>query len=140
VYVFTRSAGLWSQQAYVKASNTGAGDVFGITVALSGDGNTLAVGADFEDSSTTGINSTSNNAASNAGAVYVFARSANVWSQEAYVKAPNPQADDLFGFGIALSHDGNTLVVGAESEDSSSSGIGSTPNEAASFAGAVYLY
>jgi hypothetical protein len=140
VYVFTRSATVWSQQAYVKASNTGAGDVFGISVALSGDGNTLAVGADFEDSSTTGINSASNNAASNAGAVYVFARSGAVWSQQAYVKAPNPQADDLFGFGIALSHDGNTLGVGAESEDSSTSGIGSTPNEAASYAGAVYLY
>jgi hypothetical protein len=48
--VFTRSGATWTQQAYVKASNTDAGDQFGISVALSGDGNTLAVGASLEAS------------------------------------------------------------------------------------------
>ena len=57
---------------YVKASNTGANDVFGTSVVLSSDGNTLAVGALGEDSSTTGIGSTPNELASRAGAVYVF--------------------------------------------------------------------
>jgi hypothetical protein len=57
---------------YVKAANTGAGDFFGFAVALSGDGNTLAVGAPGEDSSTTGIGSTPDELASGAGAVYVY--------------------------------------------------------------------
>ncbi len=42
-YVFTRTGGVWSQQAYLKASNTGAGDQFGWAVAVSGD--TVVVGA-----------------------------------------------------------------------------------------------
>jgi hypothetical protein len=73
VYVFTRSGGTWSQQAYVKANNTEIADWFGASVALSGDGNTLAVGANRESSNATGINGDpANNLASEAGAVYVY--------------------------------------------------------------------
>ena len=140
VYVYTRNAGAWTQQAYVKASNTGAGDVFGIAVALSGDGNTLAVGAAEEDSSTTGINSTPNNLAFHSGAAYVFTRSGSTWSQQAYVKASNTGTDDAFGGALALSDDGNTLAVGAIGEASSSTGINSAPNELAADAGAVYVF
>ncbi|MFM9886684.1 MAG: FG-GAP repeat protein [Burkholderiales bacterium] len=140
VYVFTRSGATWLEQVYVKASNTGAGDNFGISVALADDGNTLAVGAAFEDSSTTGIGSTPNEAAGDAGAVYVFTRSAGIWSQKAYVKASNTGAGDNFGISVTLSRDGNTLAVGAPYEDSGTNGIGSTPNELATNAGAVYLY
>jgi hypothetical protein len=61
------------QQAYVKASNTGANDLFGRAVALSADGNTLAVGAIWEDSAATGVGGNQNdNTAVNAGAVHVF--------------------------------------------------------------------
>jgi hypothetical protein len=71
VYVFVRSGPIWSQQAYVKASNTDANDQFGITVALSGD--TLAVGARFEDSAATGVGGDqADNTAPNAGAIYVY--------------------------------------------------------------------
>ncbi|MHB8876636.1 MAG: FG-GAP repeat protein, partial [Myxococcaceae bacterium] len=77
VYVFTRSAGAWSQQAYLKASNAGSGDWFGRSLALASDGSTLAVGSYWEDSSATGINgSQANNSAAESGAVYVFTRSA----------------------------------------------------------------
>ena len=73
VYVLTRTAGTWSQQAYVKASNTGSGDEFGISVALSGDAQTLAVGAFAEASNATGINGNqADNTVAGAGAVYVF--------------------------------------------------------------------
>lgn len=76
VYVFTRTATAWTQRAYVKASNTGGSDGFGGSLALSADGNTLAVGANEEDSAATGINSTStgqaDNSASLAGAVYLY--------------------------------------------------------------------
>jgi hypothetical protein len=133
VYVYTRSpAGVWSQQAYVKASNIGttsAGDNFGISVALSADGNTLAVGAHLEDSSTNGINTTPNEIAADAGAAYVFSRSGTVWSQQAYIKASNSLAGDNFGVSVALSGDGNTLAVGAPLEDTT-----------AVDAGAVYVF
>jgi hypothetical protein len=75
VYVFARdTGGVWTQQAYVKASNTDAGeDFFGQSMALSGDGNTLAVGAFGERSAATGVNGDqADNSASAAGAVYVF--------------------------------------------------------------------
>ena len=54
VYVFVRSGTTWTQQAYLKASNTGVSDQFGYSVSLSGD--TLAVGAFSEDSAATGVN------------------------------------------------------------------------------------
>jgi len=55
VYVFTRSGTTWPQQAYVKASNTGGNNRFGVSIALSADGSTLAVGATLENSAATGI-------------------------------------------------------------------------------------
>ncbi len=124
VYVFTRTAGFWSQQAYVKASNTGSGDRFGERVALSGDGDTLAVGAPGEDSDATGLNGDqTNDNAINSGAVYVFTRSGTTWSQQAYVKAANTETEDDFGRAIALSADGDTLAVGASLEDGTESGL-----------------
>jgi len=142
VYVFTRSGGVWSQQAYVKASNTGAGDQLGQTLGLSGDGNTLAVGAYGEDSNATGVGGNGmDNSASNAGAVYVFTRSSGAWSQQAYVKASNTEVNDQFGIALALSADGNTLSVGALEEDSNATGIdGNQADNTASVAGAVYVF
>ena len=59
------------RQAYIKASNTDAGDWFGRSIALSGD--TLAVSAPHEDSAATGIDGDqSDNSMTTAGAVYVF--------------------------------------------------------------------
>lgn len=137
VYVYTRSAnGIWSQQAFIKASNTGADDTFGISIALSGDGNLLAVGAAAEDSSTTGVNGLPNESAMDSGAVYVFARTGGTWSQQAYIKASNAGGGDRFGYDVALSSDGATLAVGAYNEDS----LGAVPNENATNSGAVYVF
>ncbi len=74
VYVFSRSGGIWSQQAYVKASNTGWIDNFGEAVSLSIDGNMLAVGAPLESNAATGISTggSINNSAIGAGAVYLY--------------------------------------------------------------------
>ncbi|MBI2189020.1 MAG: FG-GAP repeat protein, partial [Acidobacteria bacterium] len=151
VYVFTRSGNTWAQQAYIKASNTGNGDHFGNAVALSADGNTLAVAAFWESSAATGVNGNQNdNSIPQAGAVYVFTRSGGAWTQQAYIKASNtgrpgdgelPGEGDQFGFSLALSGDGNTLAVGAPSEDSNAGGIdGNQQSDAASSAGAVYVY
>ena len=75
VYVYKRTGTSWAQEAYIKASNNDAADQFGYKVAL--DGDTLAVGAYFEDSNQTTItndNSTAsaNNINSSSGAVYVY--------------------------------------------------------------------
>lgn len=76
VYVLSRSLDLdstWSQQAYVKASNSAGSDQFGDAVSLSADGNALAVGAFGEDSSAVGINGDqTDNAAGGSGAVYLY--------------------------------------------------------------------
>jgi hypothetical protein len=140
VYVFVYDGSDWSQQAYVKASNTELSDLFGRSVSLSGDGNTLAVGADRERSSTSGINTVSDNLAQNAGAVYVFVYDGSDWSQQAYVKASNTDANDQFGYSVSLSGDGNTLAVGANWERSSTSGINTIPDNLVLYAGAVYVF
>ena len=71
-YAFVRDGGTWTQQAYLKASNPGAGDQYGIDVAVSADG-TIAVGSFFEDSSATTINGNQHeDAAPDSGAVYVY--------------------------------------------------------------------
>jgi hypothetical protein len=142
VYVFTRSGGAWSQQGYIKASNTDAGDFFGGSVGLSADGNTLVVGAAGEDSASFGIGSyQGGNSALSSGAVYVFARFGNAWSQQAYVKASNTEAGDYFGGRVAVSADGNTFAVGSFLEDSAAAGIdGNQGDNGASNSGAVYVF
>jgi len=150
VYVFTRAGGTWRQQAYLKASNTGEGgehgdgDQFGFSLALSGDGATLAVGAITEDSHASGINgSQADNSANSAGAVYVFRRTNTTWTQQAYVKAPTPAAftaGDLFGFSVALSASGNTLAVGVYDEGGSSRAVNGPVDNARGGSGAVYVY
>jgi hypothetical protein len=142
VYVFSRSGTTWNQQAYVKASNTGRNDYFGRSISLSSDGNTLAVGAPYEDSNARGINENEDNdLTSAAGAVYVFSRSGIEWTQQAYVKASNTEEGDLFGDSVSLSRDGNTLAVGAIGEDSNATGINENEGDnSAPFAGAVYVF
>lgn len=126
-YVFVRSGTNWSQQAFLKASNVGAGDHFGTSVAISAD--TLIVGSILEDSNATGVNGNqSNEDALDSGAAYVFVRSGTAWSQQAYLKASNTDTADYFGWSVAIS--GDTAVVGAEREDS-----GAQP-----FAGAAYIF
>ncbi|HWO26069.1 MAG TPA: DUF4215 domain-containing protein [Kofleriaceae bacterium] len=142
IYIFARSGTTWAQQAYVKASNTDAFDTFGVSVALSGDGSSLAVGAYLEDSAATGINGDqSSDSVLDAGAVYAFARNGATWSQQAYVKASNTEALDVFGICIGLSADGSTMAVGAYTEDSAATGVGGDQtNNSASASGAVYVF
>ncbi|MBZ5712261.1 FG-GAP repeat protein [Nannocystis pusilla] len=142
VYVFTRTEGVWFQQAYVKASNPGMSDLFGYRVALTADGNMLAISASQEASKATGIDGDqADNSVFVAGAAYVFVRTDDVWSQRAYVKATNPAPYDYYGYGLALSADGSTLAVGANGEDGSAVGIGGdATDKTADGAGAVYLY
>ena len=150
-YVFVRAGSTWAQQAYVKASNAGEGDHFGNAVALSADGNTLAVSAFWESSAATGVNGNQNdNSLPQAGAVYIFTRTGAAWTQQAYLKASNTGRagdaanfgdGDQFGFALALSDDGNTLAVSANAEDGNAAGAKSDQrDDSFNSAGAVYLF
>ena len=142
-YVFVRSGSAWSQQAYIKASNTGAADSFGVALDLSNDGSLLAVSASGEDSSAAGIDGDQlDNSAIDAGAVYVYERLAgSLWTQQAYIKGANTEASDVFGGAVALSNDGATLAVGAFGEDSNAVGINGNPaNNSMTGAGAAYVF
>jgi len=137
-YVFARAGTNWSQQAYLKASNAGASDNFGWSVAASAD--TVAVGAFQESSSATGVNGAQgNDNAARSGAAYVFVRSGNTWSQQAYIKASNTEAEDRFGWSIGVAND--NLVVGAPHESSGSRTVnGNQSDNSASSAGAAYVF
>ena len=124
---------------HIKASNTGSDDEFGNSLALSGDGNVLAIGARLEDSSASLIDGVSNEDAIDSGAVYVYRRTAS-WNLEAYIKAGQTSAFDEFGSALALNGDGSVLAVGARLEDSDGVGVGTTPNERATGSGGVYVY
>jgi hypothetical protein len=119
-YIFVRSGAVWSQQAKLQASDKATFDLLGAGAAISHDGNTVILGAPFEDDS--GINGN--------GAVYVFVRSGTTWSQQVKLLANDRQSGDSLGVPVALSSDGNTAFVGAGGEDSS----GTTQN------GAVYIF
>jgi len=137
-YVFVRSGTTWTQEAYLKASNTDPGDRFGLPVAIAGD--IVAVGAQYEQSAATGVDGDQiNNDAADAGAVYVFVRNGTTWSQEAYLKASNTEAYDQFGCSVAMS--GETLVVGAYGEDSGSTGVNGDSSDNSRFSsGATFVF
>ena len=137
-YVFTRSGSSWSQQGYLKASNAATNDVFGNSVAISGD--TIVVGAYREASNATGVDGDqSDNSAVQSGAAYVFTRSGSTWSQQAYLKASNTGANNLFGSSVSIS--GDTIVVGAYVESSNATGIdGDQANNLAPESGAAYVF
>ena len=143
VYIFERQNSSWSQTAYLKASNIDIGDVFGVSLTLNRQGNTLAVGAPFESSRSTGINPNgqSDNSLPNSGATYIFVRGSNGWIQQAYIKAPNAKPFNYFGERLSLSSDGNTLAIGVSFEDSNATGIDADgSNTLAPFSGAAYVY
>ena len=135
-YVFVRSGNTWIQQAFLKASNADPDDYFGGSVSVSGS--TIVVGATLESSAATGVNGNqADNSALFAGAAYVFARVGNTWTQQAYLKASNAEAQDAFGVSVSVSS--NTVAVGASGE--SSNGINYNQSNNGSFAaGAVYVF
>jgi hypothetical protein len=136
VYLFQRDSTGWSQPISLQAPDTGAEDDFGTSLALAADGNTLAVGAPDAQgvvSGTVGVEE---------GTVYVFAREADHWVASGIVKAPNADGGDRFGISVALSADGSTLAVGADTEDSNAAGIGGADGNASAGAdsGAAYIF
>jgi FG-GAP repeat len=151
-YIFENNNSLWSEVALLRASNfggsyecevcdelacptSGEGDGFGAAVGISGD--TVVVGAPGEASAATGVNGNgSDDSAPAAGAAYVFERIDGSWEQTAYLKASNTNPGDRFGFAVAI--DGDTIVVGAEREDSGE--LDNQGDNSAIDAGAAYVF
>lgn len=144
VYVYTRSNGEWSLQAYIKAPNNHSSNTFGSTVAISGD--TIVVGAPSESAAvntiTNGSTASADQTASASGAAYVFTRSGTTWTQQAYIKPANNAAGNAFGSTVAIH--GDTIAVSALGESSNSqviiNGTTADSDASASSAGAVYVY
>jgi hypothetical protein len=99
VYIFQYNGIVWYQKARLVADDAN-GDVafFGCSVAI--DGNTVIIGAQYD-----------NQGAENSGAAYVFKRDGSTWTQEAKLKPSDADADQWFGYSVAI--DANTAVVGA---------------------------
>ena len=103
-WVYTRSDGVWTQHG-PKLVGTGAlGDAKqGISVSLSGDGNTAIVGGTFDDGAL--------------GAAWVYKRSSGVWSQQAKLVGTGVIGVAKQGQSVSLSCDGNTAIVGGLAGD-----------------------
>lgn len=99
-YVFTRTAGVWSEQQKLFVADAEAFDFFGSSVAISGD--TALVGA-YRDRE--------GQAGEGAGSAYVFTRTGGDWTQVAQLLASDGAGGDLFGTSVALEVD--TAVIGA---------------------------
>jgi len=116
VYVYTGSGTVWTEQAVLTASDAATDDRFGYSVAINGE--TIVIGA-FLDDDDIGIDS---------GSAYVYIQSGSVWTQQAKLKAGDGADSDHFGLCVAI--DGETIVIGAEQDDTEN-GIES---------GSVYVY
>jgi hypothetical protein len=102
-YVFVRSGGVWKLQKKLVAPDGGAGDDFGLSVAISG--NTALVGASSHNIAGLG----------RAGAAYVFVRSSGVWKLQEELTYDVPSPGDFFGDSVALN--GDTALVGVPGMD-----------------------
>lgn len=107
VTVFARSGGKWVEQDVLSDANGSAKDWFGYSMAISKDGNTLAVGAVYADVS----------GKADQGNVLVFSRAGGAWKLQKSLTSESGNAGDAFGLAVSLSADGNTLAVGAPGAD-----------------------
>lgn len=137
VYILNRVNDVWTYEAYLKASNTGAEDYFGYNLAF--DGDLLAVSAITESSDALGIDGDgSNDNLNKSGAIYLYKYNGTSWAFDKYIKAPQSDIEDRWGRSIALS--GDTLFYSSTNEDSSAQGInGNYADNSVLESGAVYV-
>ena len=109
-YVFTKVSGVWSQKAKLTADHGAADDEFGISVAVEGD--TVVIGA-YQDDDNGDLS----------GSAYVFTRdSSGGWRQRDKLTASDGAERDRYGYSVGVS--GDTVVVGAYSDDSNEANTG----------------
>jgi hypothetical protein len=105
--VFTRSGSAWTQQQVITKTDGVAGDRFGVSVALSSDGNTAIVGDHMDDVG----------AMPDQGSAIIFIRSEGVWTQQQLITKSDGTGSDQFGSSVALSSDGNTAIITTQKDD-----------------------
>jgi PKD repeat protein len=108
--VFTRTGTTWTQQQKLFASDAEAVDVFGYSVSLAG--NIALIGAHGDDDN--GVDS---------GSAYVFTRTGTTWTQQATLHASDGAAWDWFGISVSL--DDNTALIGVQLDDDNGDNSGS---------------
>jgi hypothetical protein len=108
-FIFSKNtSGNWTQMQKIIASDEGAGDEFGNSVAISGD--YVIVGAMLEDHNATGGANLND-----AGSAYIFERNGGTWTQMDKIVASDREVDDKFGVSVSIS--GDYAIVGAYNED-----------------------
>ena len=110
-YVFRYNGSNWVEEAQLLASDGTTGDLFGTTVAISGD--VILIGAQHNDGG----------CGADAGAAYVFRYDGSGWVEEAKLTASDCAAGDRFGIGVTIS--GGTAVIGADKDDDNGTDSGS---------------
>ena len=114
-WIFTRTGSVWSQQGakLVGAGATGRASQ-GVSVAISGDGNTAIVGGPSDNGPVDGTF---------AGAAWVFTRIGGIWSQQgAKLVGTGAIGNAEQGLSVAISADGNTAIVGGPFDNKSADG------------------
>ncbi|HTU75859.1 MAG TPA: hypothetical protein VMG38_20275 [Trebonia sp.] len=109
--VFTKSGTAWSQSAQLTVADLGGSANFGLSVAVSGSGTTLAAGAPG-----TGTFQ---------GGAFVFTESGGTWTQASQLLPPAPIGDslDMTGLSISMSSDGSVIGIGAGGFDHSAGAV-----------------
>ncbi|MEA3391880.1 MAG: choice-of-anchor D domain-containing protein, partial [Candidatus Marinimicrobia bacterium] len=125
-YIFARSADTWILQQKIVASDRAVEDLFGMSVAISG--NYAIIGAYQQDEDASGTNTLIN-----AGAAYIFYNNGSTWTQQQKVVASDRSVYRYFGNSVAIS--GNYAIVGAYREDGDANGENSITQ-----AGAAYIF
>jgi hypothetical protein len=140
VYIYLRSGftAPWEQRHYIKAASNTVAAWFGYAIALSRDGSSMAVGAP-QDASGTG--DPSDTSKPGAGIVRIFDGATGFFTEHTFLKASNANTNNLFGWSVAYSADGTTLVVGSPGEPSGAAGVNGNQNDRSmANAGAVYVF
>lgn len=102
-YVFSKTSGSWQEETELRASDAGQEDQFGTSIAMSDDGSLALVGAD-------------GNGPNNPGAAYLFSNATGSWQEEKQFVSDDGDTTDEFGSAVALSNDGNIVLVGASGD------------------------
>lgn len=138
VYLYRERLGTWTRTARLQARNPGNAHRFGTTLALSADGERLAIGAPGEDGGVSGVGI---DAAGSAGTVDLFEFVGERWRHQAFLEPAESDPGDAFGSAIALDDGGQLLTVGARCEGGGSPGFnGNASDNGEPCAGAVYVY
>ena len=131
-YIYTRvvsddRSDCWKFEARLTHPTPYNSDHFGWSVSMSDDGNRVIVGTEYGDVDRRGTlsNGTTQNALSDAGSAHIFSRDAyGAWTHEKELRNPVLQASDYFGYSVAISGDGNRVIVGAYRDDVNGSDTG----------------